>query len=166
VEFAKIVAFGLFAAIAYGVIHDQVTARVCLEYFTIGHSVLIRTSSPTLLALAWGFVATWWVGIPLGVLVAMAARHGDRPKLSAARVRPYILGLMAVVGALALTSGLLAYLLATRGAIALSKDWSDLLPDGTQIPFLVDVWTHSASYLFGILGGAVAAVLIYRRRAT
>jgi hypothetical protein len=78
---------------------------------------------------------------------------------------PYIFGLMLVVGALALTSGLLAYLLATRGAIALSKDWSDLLPDGTQIPFLVDVWTHSASYLFGILGGTITAMLIYRKRA-
>jgi hypothetical protein len=88
VEFAKIIAFGLFAAIAYGVIHDQVTARVCLEYFTIGHPALIRTSSPTLLALAWGFVATWWVGIPLGVIIAIAARHGGRPKLSAAQVRP------------------------------------------------------------------------------
>ena len=165
-EFVKIVALGLFAAIVYGVIHDQVTARVCLEYFTIGHLALIRTSSPTLLALGWGFVATWWVGIPLGVIIAIAARHSDRPKLSAAQVRPYILSLMPVVGTLALTSGLLAYLLATRGAIALSKDWSDLLPEGAQIPFLVDVWTHSASYLFGILGGAVAAVLIYHRRAT
>ena len=163
-EFAKIIALGLFAAIAYGVIHDQVTARVCLEYFTIAHPPLIRTTSPTLLAFAWGFVATWWVGLPLGVIFAMAARHGDRPKLSAAQVRPYILGLMVVVGALAATSGLMAYLLATRGAIALSKDWSDLLPDGAQIPFLVDVWTHIASYLFGILGGAVAAALIYRKR--
>jgi hypothetical protein len=117
-------------------------------------------------ALAWGFVATWWVGLPLGVIVAMAARHGSRPKLSAAQVRPYIIGLLVVVAALALTSGLLAYVLATRGAIALSKDWSDLLPEGAQTPFLVDIWTHSASYLFGILGGAVAAVLVYRRRAT
>jgi hypothetical protein len=149
----------------YGVMHDQVTARVCLEYFTIGHPPLIRTSSPTLLALAWGFAATWWVGLPLGVIVAMAARHGSRTKLSAAQVWPYILRLMVGVGALALTTGLFVYLLAARGEIALSKDWSDLLPDGTQIPFLVDAWTHAASYLFGILGSAVAAVFIYRRRA-
>jgi hypothetical protein len=70
-----------------------------------------------------------------------------------------------VLGALASTSGLLAYLLATRGRIALSQDWSDLLPNSAQIPFLVDEWTHGASYLFGILGGAVAAMLIYRKRA-
>jgi hypothetical protein len=110
-------------------------------------------------------VATWWVGLPLGVIVAMAARHGSRPKLSAAQVGPYIFGLMLVVGALALTSGLLAYLPATRGAIALSKDWSDLLPEGAQIPFLVDAWTHGSSYFFGILGGAITAMLIYRKRA-
>lgn len=164
-EFAKIVAYGLVAAIGYGVIHDQVTVRVCLEYFTIGHPLLIRTTSPTLLALAWGFAATWWVGLPLGVILAMAARRGRRPKLCASQVRPYIFRLLAIVGALAVMTGFLAYLLAARGAIELSKDWADLLPDGTQIPFLVDLWTHSASYLFGILGGAVAAVFIYRKRA-
>ena len=27
----------IFAAIVYGIIHDQITARVCIEYFTVGH---------------------------------------------------------------------------------------------------------------------------------
>jgi hypothetical protein len=74
-ELIKVVALGLLGAIAYGVIHDQVTVRVCLEYFTIGHPPLIRSTSPTLLGLAWGVVATWWVGLPLGVMVALAARR-------------------------------------------------------------------------------------------
>jgi len=50
--------------VAYGLVHDQVTVRVSLEYFTIGHPQLITTSSPTLLALFWGAAATWWVGLP------------------------------------------------------------------------------------------------------
>ena len=37
------------AAVTYGIVHDQVTARVCVEYFTIGHpSILGGTQDPTL----------------------------------------------------------------------------------------------------------------------
>jgi hypothetical protein len=59
-RFIAIVALAVAAGIAYGILHDQVTARVCLEYFTIGHPPLIPSQSPTLLAIAWGIVATWW----------------------------------------------------------------------------------------------------------
>jgi hypothetical protein len=164
VEFTKIVAMSVFAAILYGVTHDQVTVRICLEYFTIGHPPLILSKSPTLLALAWGVVATWWVGLPLGVILAMAARSSSRPKLSAAQVKPFVLRLLVVVGFLAALTGFVGYVLAIRGAIKLPEDWADLLPATARIPFLVDAWTHLASYVFGILGGGVVAVVIYRRR--
>ena len=59
IEFAKIVVLGVVAAVCYGVLHDQVTARVCVEYFTIGHPPLFNTDSPTLLAFGWGVVGTW-----------------------------------------------------------------------------------------------------------
>ncbi len=36
------------AAVVYGVVHDQVTARVCVEYFTVGHPRIIApTPGPT-----------------------------------------------------------------------------------------------------------------------
>jgi len=31
-EFRKIVGLGILAAVSYGIIHDQITARVCVEY--------------------------------------------------------------------------------------------------------------------------------------
>jgi hypothetical protein len=65
---------GRAVGIAYGILHDQVTARVCLEYFIIGHPPLIASESPTLLAIAWGIVATWWFALPLGFALAAAAR--------------------------------------------------------------------------------------------
>ena len=49
----KIVLLCMASAIIYGIGHDQVTARVCVEYFTIGHAPLFPTASPTLLALLW-----------------------------------------------------------------------------------------------------------------
>jgi hypothetical protein len=83
VESLKICFVSICAAILYGVIHDQITARVCLEYFTVFHPPIFETQSPTLLALGWGVIATWWMGAFLGVLLAIAARVGSRPKLSA-----------------------------------------------------------------------------------
>ena len=52
-RFITIVALAVLAGITYGILHDQVTAHVCVEYFTIGHPALIPTESPTLLAIAW-----------------------------------------------------------------------------------------------------------------
>ncbi len=62
------------AAISYGIVHDQITARICVEYFTVGHPRLTDSDLPTVLALFWGVVATWWVGLPLGLGLAFAAR--------------------------------------------------------------------------------------------
>jgi hypothetical protein len=58
-EFIKIVLLSILAAVSYGICHDQVTARICIEYFTIGHAPVFRTTSPTLLALGWGVIASW-----------------------------------------------------------------------------------------------------------
>ena len=33
----RIVGLTLFAAVVFRVLHDPITARVCIEYFTIGH---------------------------------------------------------------------------------------------------------------------------------
>ena len=79
-QFIAIVALCVLAAVTYGVIHDQVTARVCVEYFTIGHPPIFGTDDPTLLGIGWGVLATWWVGVILGIPLAAAARLGNRPK--------------------------------------------------------------------------------------
>ena len=47
-----IVLMCVFAAVVYGVIHDQITARVCVEYFTVGHPPIFPTDDPTLLGVA------------------------------------------------------------------------------------------------------------------
>jgi hypothetical protein len=165
VDFLRIVGLGVLAAVSYGIVHDQVTARVCVEYFTIGHPPLIDSTSPTLLGLAWGVAATWWVGLPLGLVLATAARLGRPPKLAAAQVRPLILRLLAVMAVCALVAGLAGYVLARRGDIALVGGWAAMIPQDAHSRFLADAWAHNASYLSGIVGGLVVAVLAYRRRA-
>jgi hypothetical protein len=164
VESAKIVGFCIVAAMLYGIVHDQITARICIEYFTIGHPLLLHSRSPALLGLVWGVVATWWVGAVLGLLLAVAARSGVRAPQNLLQLRAPILCLVAIVAFLAAITGLVTYRLAIDGHISLPKDWASVLPERARIPFLVDVYTHAGSYAFGILGAVILAVLTYRRR--
>jgi hypothetical protein len=163
-EAAKIVLLCVVAAVCYGVAHDQVTARVCVEYFTVGHPPVFGTDDPTLLGLGWGVIATWWVGLLLGVPLAAAARIGPRPKRAArSLVRP-VGTLLAVMAAVAAVAGVTGWLLARSGAVFLVGPIADELPADRHVPFLADLWAHSASYLSGFVGGGVVIVRVWRSR--
>jgi len=163
-EAIRIALLALVAAIAYGVAHDQVTARICVEYFTIGHPPIFPTASPTLLALGWGVIATWWVGLPLGCLLALAARVGQRPKLAAAALRRPLAILLATMGSAAFLAGLVGGLLASRGTVWLAAPFDQIVPPDRHTPFLIDLWAHSASYFTGILGGFALVIWTWRAR--
>ena len=159
-----IVGMCVLAAITYGILHDQVTARVCVEYFTIGHPPVFNTDSPTLLALGWGVLATWWVGLLLGVPLALAARFGTRPKRDVrSLVRPVavLMGLSAVC---ALIAGLAGYLAARQGEVFLLEPLASEVPRDKHPAFIADLWTHIASYGVGLAGGVVVIVQTWRSR--
>src|ERR1700728_3733125 len=108
-ETLKIIAMCLLAGALYGGLHDQLTARVCLEYFTVFHPDVFHTQSPTLLALGWGVLATWWVSVMLGILLAIASRAGSRPKLVSRELIPLLARLLAVMAMCALSAGIAGY---------------------------------------------------------
>ncbi len=163
-EALKIIGFATIAAITYGVLHDQVTAHLCVEYFTIGHPPIFATTSPFLLALGWGVIATWWVGLALGVGLAIAARSGRAPRLSLAQLRQSILLLMLGCGALALLAGIAGAISAAIGWVWLIGWLAEAVPPEKHVAFLADLWAHSASYAGGLIGGLGLMVLIWRRR--
>lgn len=82
-EFAKkLIVFGLFVALAvivagvYGAVHDQISYTVSPEYFTkfkfqqfqLGGSPHVDRVRAAMV----GFLASWWMGIPVGILVGLA----------------------------------------------------------------------------------------------
>ncbi len=155
----------MIAAVTYGIVHDQITARICVEYFTIGHPPVFHTDNPTLLGIGWGFIASWWMGVLLGFPLAVLARVGSRPKRSVmSLVRPiaYLLAVMACCAAL---SGLSGWVLAERGVVMLDEPMSGAVPRDRHVPFLADLFAHNASYLVGFVGGIVVMVLVWRSRA-
>jgi hypothetical protein len=136
------------AAILYGLVHDQVTAHLCVAYFLPPmHPLIVDTHSPVLLALTWGVIATWWMGAIIGYLLVLAARLGRWPKLTARDLtRP--LGLvLAGMAACALVAGIVGFC------------------TGHDYPtFNADLWAHTASYFAGGLGGLALCVWTLLRR--
>ncbi len=167
-ESLKIVALCIAAAIVYGILHDQVTARVCVEYFTIGHPPVFNTTSPTLLALGWGVIATWWVGLMLAIPAVIAARVGSWPKLPASRLLRPIFYLLVVMAVASLAAGISGYFAAKAGAVWLLPPFAARVPPDKQVAFIADLWAHLAAYGFGFFGGIFVCmwVLLRRRKMT
>lgn len=159
-----IVLMCVVAAVCYGVVHDQVTARVCVEYFTIGHPPVFGTDDATLLGIGWGIIATWWVGLLLGVPLAVVARAGSRPKRTVGSLVRPLAGLLALMAVCALAAGVVGWVLASSGAVFLVGPIARELPSDRHVPFLADLWAHSASYLVGLVGGIVLMTLVWRSR--
>lgn len=163
-EASRIIILSVVAAVLYGIAHDQITARICVEYFTIGHPLIVATSSPTALGLVWGIVATWWVGLILGVLLALAARAGRWPKLTATQLVRPIMWLLAAMGVLAFVAGWIGFALAQNGSIQLAGFLATRVPVDKHIPFLAVGAAHLTSYGAGFVGGVILTIVIVTRR--
>jgi hypothetical protein len=162
-ESFKIAVTCIVAAVLYGIVHDQFTARICVEYFTIFHPPIFYTQSPTLLGIGWGIVATWWVGAFFAVPMILAARAGSRPVLRASELIPSIVFLLAFMAVSAALFGLTGYVLARKGVLA--TDWLTFSPSPMiRYRFMADWWAHSASYASAFIGGTVLCLMTYRRR--
>jgi len=162
-EALKIAATCIIAAILYGIVHDQVTARVCLEYFTIFHPPIFNTESPTLLGIGWGVITTWWVGALFAIPMILAARAGARPRLRASQLLPSIAALLGIMAACAMLFGFLGYVLARTGIV--DTKWLVFANSpSVRHRFMADWWAHTASYAAAFVGGVVLCVRTYRRR--
>jgi hypothetical protein len=162
----RIIILCVVATVTYGILHDHITARICVEYFTIGHPDIFGTDNATLLGFGWGILATWWVGLILGIALATAARLGAHPKMGAKDLaRP--IGILLLVSAYcALAAGAVGYMAASNDWVALTGPIASQVPADRHVPFLVDLWAHSASYASALLGGAALVIWTWRARHT
>ncbi|MBS1724947.1 MAG: hypothetical protein JSS66_18560 [Armatimonadetes bacterium] len=98
VEGLRICVLCIVTAIAYGVLHDLLSVALCVEYLR-DHHPSIGTTVPILLALGWGVLATWWVGLFGGLVLATVCRVGNFPPLTWRDVaRPLWLGSATALG--------------------------------------------------------------------
>ncbi len=160
----KIVALSVAAAVSFGVIHNQVTARICVEYFTIGHPPVFGTEDPTLLGIGWGIIATWWVGVMLGVPLAVVSLRGPYPRRTGSSLLKPLAMLLLLMAVMSTIAGLVGHALANRGWVVLIGEVARRVPEDRHVAFLTCLWAHSASYLGGFVGGIVLMVRVRAKR--
>ena len=164
-EFLKIVAISVGASVLYGLIHDQITIRICPAYFTVFHPPIFPQNNLTILALCWGVAATWWAGMMSGIVLALAARAGREPRVPASELIKPIAILLVVMACCATIAGFAGYHYAkvnhVRGMLAPGDAGTamDVYP-----PLIADWWTHSASYAVGFAGAIVLSLMTLMRR--
>jgi hypothetical protein len=158
--FVFIVFLGIVVAGLYGIVHDQVSYTVAPEYFTkfkfrqFGFddmAVPDRTRASMV-----GFLASWWMGIPIGLLVGAAGfiHRGARRMLYVS-----LWSLVVTVGFTMLfgLGGLLyGYIQTSHINVAEYRGW--FIPDDvTNLRrFLCAGYMHNSSYLGGVLAIFVA----------
>ena len=158
IEYVKIIGFCILAACVYGIAHDLVTAHVCVGYFLPPiHPIIVPTDSPLLLALIWGVIATWWIGLFLGILLAVSCRVGNKPKLSVSQVVRPVFYLLISLFIASMFFGLIGYAI-------VRLDLFENLPNNPAPAFLFDVVAHIAAYWLGAIGGVIVAVYSIRCR--
>ncbi|MDJ0520675.1 MAG: hypothetical protein QNJ90_01230 [Planctomycetota bacterium] len=160
----RIVLLAVAAAVLYGIAHDLVTAHLCVEYFTIGHPRVIDSERPVDLALVWGVLATWWMGVIAGLLLAWAALQGPAPKRTAGSLVKPVLVCLGIMAAGALVAGVLGRIAASNGWVALVSPLAERVPAEKHVAYLGNLWAHLASYWIGGLAMLGLALRVRRAR--
>ena len=165
VAILRITLIGILFAGTYGALHDQVSYAISPEYFT---QMKFRQFAyadfgwpPRVFAAEIGFLATWWVGLIGGWLIARSglAELNEKSSLN------YTARAFALAGGVAATIGSVGIVLgaweASHNANAWSE-WQRTLELNDLPAFIVVAYLHGASYLGGLLG--VIAATIYVKR--
>jgi hypothetical protein len=169
--FGFIVCLSPVIAGLYGVLHDQFTYTLSPEYYTkfkfiqfgmyaYGEETVL--SNPRVYVSFVGFLATWWMGPPIGIIVAaigMLHREAER------MLRISLIALALAVG-IAFVTGLAGLLYGKSILAANGVDWwlPDTLLDKKN--FIAVGSMHNFSYFGGLLGLFGAAFYSLSQRNT
>jgi hypothetical protein len=151
----------------YGIVHDQLTYTISNEYYTkfkfiqfgladIGNEAILP--NPRLSVAAVGFLATWWMGIPIGIILGLTGLiHKDYKQMFWVTIKAIIATLIIafITGFVGLVYG--KFYLSTVGV-----DW--WLPEKLidKANFISVGSMHNFSYLGGLTG--LIAGIIYSVR--
>jgi hypothetical protein len=165
---AAITAMGALFAGLYGALHDQISYSISDEYFTKLKFYQFAYANfgwpPRLFAAEVGFLATWWVGLIGGWLLARLGLAtlwmNGKPAC--------ILRAFALAAAIAVTFGALGVLIAALRiwleGLGSWEEWQTALRLRDPQGFVMVAYLHVASYLGGLLGLIGAALYVRKKQ--
>ena len=163
----------------YGITHDQITYTISHEYYTkfkfiqfgidnwmlienIGTSELpeIKLNNPRLGAAIVGFLATWWVGMAIGIILGFIGLvHKNGKEMLEVTLKAFLLtiGIALVVGIIGLIYGKLVL-------VDSPPNW--FLPENlvNKANFIMVGSMHNFSYLGGLIGLIVSIIYSIRMK--
>jgi hypothetical protein len=155
---------GLIGAIGYGIVHDQITVRICPEYLTEWHPTIIASSDPTIVALAWGVFATWWFGLILGAGLALFATVGPWSPAPWPWIVRSVIGIFGIAALSATVAGLIVSL---GGFEANQAFFGPIFPPEDSAKWkamLVVATIHTTSYIAAASSAGVAGIILLALR--
>jgi hypothetical protein len=156
---------GMLGLVTYGILQNQVSARLCPEYFTQFHKPIPDVTDPTLLAVCWGFLASWWGGTLFGYVAGLVATLGPRPPLTTRDfVRPLLVYLVALTTVVAI-SGVSVWINSTNLGVSIDPSFTWQFPAVSRHKNLLIVATyHMVAYATATVGGVIVCVWLGRER--
>ena len=161
---ARIVFLSVAAACGYGVVHDQITVRLCREYFTVAHLPLFQTRSTTLLALYSGVTATAGIGALLGFVLARVCHAGAYPPCRLSYLFRQVSLLLGIMSVSAVTMGIVGYCMSHFGVVGFPARFAAGLPSSQYDRFMAVCFAHWASYFVGFAGSALLCFRVWTAR--
>ena len=173
-KFAALLAIIVLACLLgglYGILHDQISYSISPEYYTkfkfyqfklVKPGEMSAFAYPRIQVAFVGFMASWWMGIPIGVILGLAGIKSH----TGARLFRVILRALLIIIAIAFITGLIG--LAVGHFIFAEQPRNDFkgwfIPDNlVDFKSFITVGTmHNFSYLGGLFG--LIAGVIYTMR--
>lgn len=154
---------GIGALVGYAVLQDQVSARLCPEYFTVFHPPIEGLTDPTLLGVAWGFLGAWWGGVLMGYTAGLTATLGTRPPLAPRDLFRPVLALLAATATVTALTGFIVWQHAELFEVSLGRV-ADVVPAHRRVWLLVVACYHFAAYGTAIAGSVLLCLWVRRER--
>lgn len=148
----------------YAMIQDQVSVRLAPEYFTVAHPRIEGLTDPTLLGIAWGFLASWWGGMLMGISVGLTATLGSKDRLDFDEVFPGLVLVLLLTFLASILAGIGAYVNGELVKMSFGGNLGEAVPVELQTRFFAVACTHFATYSVAILGSIGLCIWISSRR--
>jgi len=150
----------------YGILNDQLTYTISLEYYTkfkfyqFGLVDFVNGTNPRIGVSVVGFLATWWVGLPIGIILGLVGLiHKNSKQMFYASLRAIFVTVIVafITGLIGLAYG--KFYLANTGV-----NW--WLPDNLidTKNFIAVGSMHNFSYLGGLTGLIAGVIYSIRQK--
>jgi hypothetical protein len=171
----KLLTLSLIIALApifggvYGIIHDQLTYSISPEYYTkfkfiqfgfadSGNEAIIE--NPRLSVAGVGFLASWWMGLPIGLILGLVGLvHKDSKQMFKVTMRAIMVAVI-----ITFVTGLIGLAYGKLYLADLGVNW--WLPDNLidKGNFIAVGSMHNFSYLGGLTGLIAGSIYSIRQK--